>query len=119
MALALAAVVAIGVSGCDEGVDRAVDCGKLALATSKSIDDLERAALGSALDRDSTEVTEQLDKDIEKVKDRTSNADVRKVADKVSAASNDVYSAIREDRKPDFTPLKDAGSELTKVCTKG
>lgn len=117
VAFLLSGLAVLGASGCDEKVDRAADCGRLALSTSKSIEELERAALGSALDQDTTEVHEKLDEDIEKVKDRTSNPDVAKVADKVSEAAKDAYSAIREDRKPDFSPLKEAGVELTKVCT--
>lgn len=115
-AIALTGLVALSASACDK-VDRAVDCGKLALATSKSIDDLKRAALGSALDQDPTEVQEELDKDLEKVRDRADNPDVNKVADQISEAAKNVHTAVREDRKPDFAPLEEAGMELTKVCT--
>lgn len=114
-AIALTGLVALSVSACDE-VDRAVDCGKLALATSNSIDDLKRAALGSALDQDPTEVQEKLDQDLEKVKNRTDNPDVNKVADQISEAAKNIHTAVREERKPDFSPLEEAGVELTKVC---
>ena len=120
MTIALLATLSVAaLTSCDDSAERAVDCGKLALAVSKSIDDLERAALGSALDRDATEVSEKLDKDIEKIEDRVENPDLEKAADKVKAATKDVHTAIREDRKPDMSPLRDAGVELTKVCARG
>lgn len=119
-ALSLAALTALATltTAC-ETTDRAVDCAKLALAVSRDIDDLERAAIGSALDQDATEVTEAIEDDAEKVKERTDNADVGKAADDVAKAAKDVAKASTEDRDPDLTPLKDAGTELTKVCATG
>lgn len=115
----LTTLAALGTSACGATAERALDCGKLALAVSRGIDDLERAAVGSALDKDATEVTEKIDEDVQKIKDRSDNVDLGKAADQVAAATKDVHAAIREDREPDLTPLKDAGAELTKVCTTG
>ncbi|MBU7597892.1 hypothetical protein JGS22_009750 [Streptomyces sp. P38-E01] len=118
-ALLGAVVLTTGLTGCNDTTERALDCGKLALSVSRSIDRLERAAIGSALDRDSAEVTEKLDRDVEKIKDRADNADMRRAAERVGDATKDVHASLREDRKPDLSPLKDAGTELTKVCTQG
>ena len=116
--LAVALVIPVGgtVAAC-EVQERAVDCTKLAIAVSRSYDELERTALTAALDEEPAQFTDAVRADAEKVRDRTGNVDVQRAADAVLAAATAVQEAADAGEKPDLSALGEAIAELTKVCT--
>jgi hypothetical protein len=113
---ALGMLAPVMVTGCD-AKERAVDCAKLAIAVSRSYDELERTALTAALDEDPEQFTDALRRDAEKVRDRTDNVDVRRAADAVLDAATEVRQTLEDGRTPELSVLGDATAELTRVCT--
>lgn len=115
--LAAVAFLAPLTVGCD-AVDKALDCGRLAVEISNDVDTLQDAVTGAAVNpADADKVLDALDKDIEKVGDRTDNADVSKALDDLRKAVDNVRTSVDSGKHPDLTPVKDATGELTKVCT--
>ncbi|MBB1255740.1 hypothetical protein [Streptomyces alkaliterrae] len=117
----VAVVAVLLVGGCaqaEEVRDRAVGCGKLAVATAKLIDELERTVRDPA-SGDPNEVLDGLDKEVDNVQRYSGDADLAKAGKKLADAAQDVRDAVDQGRAPDLAPLRDAGAELTKVCAKG
>ncbi|WP_225096235.1 hypothetical protein [Streptomyces sp. CoH27] len=119
--IAVAAVVATAAltSGCDS-VSKALDCVHTADAIADSVTGLQQAVENAA--NDPTQADESLDsieKNLDKIGDKTGHADVNKAVDDVKKAVGNVRTAIKNgDRTPDVSPVTDAAGELTKVCTK-
>ncbi|MEU0845950.1 hypothetical protein ABZ370_41795 [Streptomyces sp. NPDC005962] len=104
-------------TGCD-AVDKALDCGRLAVEISNDVDNLQDAVTGAAVDpTEADKVFDALDKDIDKVGDRTDNTDVGKALDHLRNAVDNVQKSVDSGNRPDLTPVKNATAELSKVCT--
>ncbi|MFF7654420.1 hypothetical protein ACFZCY_32085 [Streptomyces sp. NPDC007983] len=115
--LAAVAFLAPLTVGCD-AVDKALDCGRLAVEISNDVDDLQDAATGAALDpTEADTVLDALAKDIDKIGDRTDDTDVGKALDHLRKALDNVQASVDSGDRPDLTPVKDATGELSKVCT--
>ncbi|MGW0630372.1 hypothetical protein [Streptomyces sp. NPDC002758] len=117
-AAAAVALTAGLATGCD-AVNKALDCVQTADSIADSVTDLQQAVENAA--NDPTQADESLasiEKDLNKIGDRTDNADVNKAVDNLSKAVDNVRTAIKDgDNTPDITPVTDAAGELTKVCT--
>ncbi|WP_413101480.1 hypothetical protein [Streptomyces sp. Inha503] len=113
-AVALAVPVTVGCGA----VEKALDCAQLAVEISNDVDNLQDAVTGAAVDpQQADKILDSLDKDIDKVGDRTDNADVGKAVDDLQKAVDNVQKSIDSGKDPDLTPVKDAAGELTKVCS--
>ncbi|MBT2382629.1 hypothetical protein [Streptomyces sp. ISL-11] len=113
-AAALALPLAVGCSA----AQKAVDCARLGIEISNDVDDLQRAVTDTANDPDQADkILDTLEKDTKKLKEKTNSTDVGKALDHLQTAVTNTRDAVRQDRTPDLTPLKDAAAELTKVCT--
>ncbi|MBP8535957.1 hypothetical protein [Streptomyces sp. MK37H] len=113
-AVALAVPVTVGCSA----VEKALDCAQLAVEISNDVDDLQDALTGAAVDpQQADKILDSLDKDIDKVGDRTDNADVGKAVDDLQKAVDNVQKSVDSGKDPDLTPVKDAAGELTNVCS--
>jgi predicted nucleic acid-binding Zn-ribbon protein len=121
--IAAAALAAIGLTaglttGCD-AVNKALDCVQTADTIADSVTDLQQAVENAS--NDPTQLDESLasiDKNLDKIGDKTDNADVNKAVDDLNKAVSNVRTAIKNgDNTPDVSPVTDAAGELTKVCT--
>ena len=119
----IAALAAIGLTaglttGCD-AVNKALDCVQTADTIADSVTDLQQAVENAS--NDPTQLDESLasiDKNLDKIGDKTDNADVNKAVDNLNKAVSNVRTAIKNgDKTPDVSPVTDAAGELTKVCT--
>jgi hypothetical protein len=122
--IAIAATVAvIGLAaglatGCD-AVDKAIDCVQTADTIADSVTGLQQAVENAANDPTQTdESLNSIEKDLDKIGDKTDNADVNKAVDDLKKAVDNVRTAVKNgDDTPDISPVTDAAGELTKVCT--
>ncbi|MGW2329105.1 hypothetical protein ACWC5C_25570 [Streptomyces sp. NPDC001700] len=116
-ALAAAAILIPLTTGCD-AVDKALDCGRLAVEISNDVDNLQDAVTGAGDNpADADKILDALGKDIDKVGDRTDDTDVGKAVDHLQKALDNVQTSVDNGNRPDLSPVKDATGELTKVCT--
>ncbi|MGP3970247.1 hypothetical protein [Streptomyces sp. 6N223] len=114
-ALALTVTLAAGAStACD--VQRAVDCAVLALEVSNAGDRVAEAVATSVIE-DDADAFRELAEDIEELQDRVQDTDVREAAESVGEAAENIEQAVERGETPDLSPLVDATSELTGVCT--
>ncbi|RSO01716.1 hypothetical protein DMH26_15795 [Streptomyces sp. WAC 05379] len=123
IATAAAAITAVGLTaglttGCD-AVNKALDCVQTADAIADSVTELQQAVESAA--NDPTQLEESLtsiDKNLDKIGDKTDNTDVNKAVDDLQQAVTNVRDAVKNgDETPDISPVTDAAGELTKVCT--
>ncbi|MEU6390681.1 hypothetical protein [Streptomyces sp. NPDC046939] len=117
--VAAAALIAVPAAvGCS-AVDKALDCVQTADAIADSVTDLQQAVENAANDPgQADEALASIDKNLDRIGDKTDNADVSKAVDHLNKAVNNVRTAIDNgDATPDVTPVTDAAGELTKVCT--
>ncbi|MFE1315780.1 hypothetical protein [Streptomyces sp. NPDC058755] len=116
--IATAALTAGLTTGCD-AVNKALDCMQTAESIADSVTELQ-TAVEKASD-DPTQLDQALasiDKNLEKIGDKTDDADVNKAVDNLNKAVENVRTAIKNgDNTPDVSPVTDAAGELTKVCT--
>ncbi|MDN3057340.1 hypothetical protein PH213_22865 [Streptomyces sp. SRF1] len=114
------AAVALAVpltAGCG-AVEKALDCAQLAVEISNDVDDLQDVLTGAADNPAGAEkVLDALAEDIDKVGDRTDDADVGKAVDSLQKAVDTVQKSVDSGERPDLTPVRDAAGELTGVCT--
>jgi len=119
-AFAIAAVfVASGaVVGCD-AVDKALDCVQTADAIADSVTSLQQAVENASNDPTQTdESLDSIEKNLDKIGDKTDNADINQAVDDLQKAVANVRDAVKNgDETPDISPVTDAAGELTKVCT--
>jgi hypothetical protein len=116
---AVAVLAAMGASaGCD-AVNKAIDCVQTADAIADSVTDLQQAVENAANDPTHTDTAlYSIEKNLDKIGDKTDNVDVNKAVDDLRTAVTNVREAVkRGDRTPDVAPVTDAAGELTKVCT--
>ncbi|WP_406169635.1 hypothetical protein [Streptomyces sp. NBC_00996] len=115
----IAALVALPAAvGCD-AVDKALDCVQTADSIADSVTDLQQAVENAANDPTQTdESLNSIEKNLDKIGDKTDNADVNKAVDDLDKAVGNVRTAVKNgDNTPDISPVTDAAGELTKVCT--
>jgi predicted nucleic acid-binding Zn-ribbon protein len=115
----IAALVAIPTAvGCD-AVNKALDCVQTADAIADSVTDLQQAVENAAQDPTQTdESLNSIEQNLDKIGDKTDNADINKAVDDLNKAVSNVRTAIKNgDETPDISPVTDAAGELTKVCT--
>ncbi len=111
---ALAVLATVTLAGCDFG--RAVDCARLALEVSQSVEELEQAAQGENPDV-LLDAADAVGNDIQELRDGVDDADVREAADSVEEAVDSVRSGVEDGTPIDLSPLGDAANSLTEVCT--
>ncbi|MCW7946535.1 hypothetical protein AAW14_32280 [Streptomyces hygroscopicus] len=119
-AFAAVAVLAAGGAGAGCGaVNKAIDCVQTADAIADNVTALQQAVENAANDPTRTsESLNSIEKNLDKIGDRTDNVDVNKAVDGLRKAVTNVRGAMRHgDRTPDVGPVTDAAGELTKVCT--
>ncbi|MEU3985918.1 hypothetical protein AB0F77_38635 [Streptomyces sp. NPDC026672] len=118
-ATAAAVALTAGLTAGCSAVDKALDCVQTADSIADSVTDLQQAVENAAADPTRTdESLTSIEKNLDKIGDRTDNADVNKAVDDLSRAVGNVRTAVRNgDETPDISPVTDAAGELTKVCT--
>ncbi|GAA4996796.1 hypothetical protein [Streptomyces siamensis] len=115
----VAALVALPTTiGCD-AVDKALDCVQTADSIADSVTDLQQAVENAANDPTQTDASlNSIENNLDKIGDKTDNADINKAVDDLDKAVGNVRTAIKNgDNTPDVSPVTDAAGELTKVCT--
>lgn len=117
-AVVAALVVLPAAVGCD-AVNKALDCVQTADSIADSVTDLQQAVENAANDPTQTdESLNSIENNLDKIGDKTDNADVNKAVDDLEKAVGNVRTAIKNgDSTPDISPVTDAAGELTKVCT--
>ncbi|MER6786042.1 hypothetical protein ABT330_15710 [Streptomyces sp. NPDC000658] len=115
---ALALGVTLTATGCD-AVDKALDCVQTADSIADSVTDLQQAVQNAANDPTQTQQSlTSIENDLDKIGDKSDDADVDKAVDDLQAAVANVRTAVKNgDQTPDLSPVTDAAGELTKVCT--
>ncbi|MGV9287804.1 hypothetical protein [Streptomyces sp. NPDC003719] len=114
-----AAALTVGLTtGCD-AVGKALDCVQTADAIADSVTSLQQAVENASDDPARLEESlDSIDKDLDRIGDRTDNADVNKAVDDLGKAVDNIRTSVRNgDNTPDISPVTDAAGELTKVCT--
>ena len=104
--------------GCD-AVNKALDCVQTADSIADSVTSLQQAVENAANDPTQTdESLNAIENNLDKIGDKTDNADVNKAVDHLREAVDNVRTAVKNgDNTPDISPVTDAAGELTKVCT--
>ena len=115
---AVALTVGLTTTGCD-AVNKALDCVQTADAIADSVTDLQQAVENAANDPTQTqESLTSIEKNLDKIGDKTDNTDINKAVDDLREAVTNVRTAVEKgDNTPDLSPVTDAAGELTKVCT--
>ncbi|WP_455360568.1 hypothetical protein [Streptomyces sp. SYSU K21746] len=116
---AAAALIAIPTAvGCG-AIDKAFDCAQTAVAITDSVNDLQQAVSNAGNSpQEAKEALDQIEKNLGELGDKTDNADVGKAVDDLTSGVQNVRAAIEHgDATPDITPVTDAASELSKVCS--
>lgn len=110
----LAITAVLGTLGCD--LQRAVDCTRLALEVSSSVE-----TLGRALDADDptgfVDAADEAERDLDELSGDVSDTDVQDAADSVGEAIDNVRAGVAAGEAPDLSPLNAAVDELTSACT--
>ncbi|MFD5898428.1 hypothetical protein [Streptomyces sp. NPDC060366] len=107
-----------GAAGCG-ALDKALDCVQTADAIATSVGKLEQAISTAADDpTQAEEALNDIDTELDKLKDKTDNADLSKAVEDLDTGVGTVREAIENgDATPDLTPVTDAATEIGKVCT--
>ncbi|ARQ70452.1 hypothetical protein CAG99_17815 [Streptomyces marincola] len=113
MSAALAVAAAMTLGACD--VQRAVDCARLALEVSQSVDELEQAAQGENPDV-LVDAVDAVGNDIQELRDTVDDVDVQEATDSVEEAVDSVRAGVEDGTSIDLSPLGDAVDALTDVC---
>ncbi|MEE1752307.1 hypothetical protein [Streptomyces sp. SP18CS02] len=117
--VAATAVIALtGTAGCS-ALDKAMDCVQAADAIATSVDKLSNAVSTAANDPTQlTEALDDIDRELDTLKDKTDNADLSKAVDDLNTGVDNVRAAVKAgDNTPDIQPVTDAAAEIGKVCT--
>ncbi|MFD9867152.1 hypothetical protein ACFXI8_25725 [Streptomyces niveus] len=107
-----------GAAGCG-ALDKALDCVQTADAIATSVSKLEQAISTAADDpTQAEEALNDIDTELDKLKDKTDNADLGKAVEDLDSGVGTVREAIENgDATPDLSPVTDAATEIGKVCT--
>ncbi|MET7779228.1 hypothetical protein ABZT28_26210 [Streptomyces sp. NPDC005388] len=116
--LAAVALTAGLATGCD-GVDNSLDCLQNADTIADSLKAINEAGLDAAKDPTQTDKSiETIDKNLDKIGDKTDDGKVDKAVDKLDKAVADYNKAILNgDTNPDSSKINAAADELKNVCT--
>ncbi|MCJ1677120.1 hypothetical protein MTF65_07125 [Streptomyces sp. APSN-46.1] len=120
-AVAVAAVLTVpALTSCD-AISTAMDCASTAVAITDGANDLQQAVSQAGNSpQDAQNALNQIDTNLKKIGDQTDNADLRKAIDSMNTAVKNVRTSIEGgNAAPDITPVADAASEISKVCTPG
>ncbi|MEV5848189.1 hypothetical protein AB0M32_40125 [Streptomyces sp. NPDC051985] len=114
---ATTALTAVLLSGCD-AVNKALDCVQTADTIADSVTRLQQAVENAS--NDPTQIDDaitSIGSDLDKIDNRTDNADLDKATQDMREALTNVRTAVRNgDDTPDISGVTDAAGELTKVC---
>lgn len=118
LAAATAVLALTGAVGCG-ALDKAMDCVQAADSIATSVDKLSQAVSGAANDPTRmNESLDEIDKELDSLKDKTDNADLSKAVDDLGKGVDSVRTAVQNgDTTPDIKPVTDAATEIGKVCT--
>ncbi|MFE7135443.1 hypothetical protein ACFVIM_31745 [Streptomyces sp. NPDC057638] len=119
LTLASVALVIPVMAGC-EALDTALDCVETAESIASSVDELSRAASNAVENpTEAREALNAIDKELDKLGDKTDNADLSKAVDKLKSAMEGVGTSLEKngDLTIDLKPVTDAAKEIGKVCT--
>ncbi|MET4925911.1 hypothetical protein P3L51_26765 [Streptomyces sp. PSRA5] len=107
-----------GAAGCG-ALDKALDCVQTADAIATSVDKLQEAISTAANDpTQAEEALNDIDTELDKLQDKTDNADLSKAVDELGTGVGTVRESIENgDATPDLAPVTDAATEIGKVCT--
>ncbi|MFJ8018312.1 hypothetical protein [Streptomyces sp. NPDC096339] len=120
-AVALAAALTVpALTSCD-AISTAMDCANTAVAITDGANDLQQAVSNAGNSpQDAQNALNQIETNLKKIGDQTDNADLSKAISSMNTAVKNVRTAIDQGNPtPDITPVADAASELSKVCTPG
>ncbi|MCX4526056.1 MULTISPECIES: hypothetical protein [unclassified Streptomyces] len=120
-AVAVAAVLTVpALTSCD-AISTAMDCANTAVAITDGANDLQQAiSQAGNSPQDAQNALNQIDTNLKKIGDQTDNADLRKAIDSMNTAVKNVRTSLESGTSaPDITPVADAASEISKVCTPG
>ncbi|MEU3464115.1 hypothetical protein ABZ721_29690 [Streptomyces sp. NPDC006733] len=111
------------VTACD-GMDKALDCARVATRIAGDVQDLQSAAtnIGQLSEQSRRQATaaslEKLRQDLRQV-GGGSGADVRKAVDDLTVALGTAQDRAAAGKGPDVTPLADAAGRLSVACATG
>ncbi|MFE2970321.1 hypothetical protein ACFXKC_43060 [Streptomyces sp. NPDC059340] len=116
--LAAVALTAGLATGCDN-VDNSLDCLHNADTIADSLKAINEAGLDAAKDPTQTDKSiETINKNLDKIGDKTDDGKVKKAVDKLDKAVADYNKSILNgDTHPDSSKIDDAAHELKNVCT--
>ncbi|MFB6613404.1 hypothetical protein ACFCV9_04155 [Streptomyces sp. NPDC056367] len=120
-AVTLAAALTVpALTSCD-AISTAMDCANTAVAITDGANDLQQAVSNAGNSpQDAQNALNQIEANLKKIGDQTDNADLSKAISSMNTAVKNVRTAIEQgNATPDITPVADAASELSKVCTPG
>ncbi|WP_431946236.1 hypothetical protein [Actinacidiphila sp. bgisy167] len=118
-AAALGATALIGCSAVD-AVDKALDCANVAARITADVQNLQDAVSNAGdSPQDAANALDQIAADLADLSDKTGNADVNSAVSDLQKAVENAQKAAENGNVPDITPVADAASELSKVCTPG
>ncbi|MGP4044478.1 hypothetical protein [Streptomyces sp. 2A115] len=117
-ALAAVTLTAAFLTGC-ENLDDSLDCLQNADTISDSLREIHEAGLDAAEDPTRTdESIDTIDKNLEKIDDKTDNNEVNKAVDELNDAVADYNKSILNgDTSPDSSKIDAAADKLKDVCT--
>ncbi|MFD3553691.1 hypothetical protein [Streptomyces goshikiensis] len=120
-AVAVAAVLTVPALVSCDAISTAMDCANTAVAITDGANDLQQAVSQAGNSpQDAQNALSQIDQNLKKIGDQTDNADLRKAIDSMNTAVKNVRTSIEGGNSaPDITPVADAASEISKVCTPG
>jgi ABC-type transporter Mla subunit MlaD len=101
-------------------IDKAIDCGQLAIDITADAQTLSEA-LGNAGDspQAAKDALDELDGNLDKLGDKTDNADVKKAVEDLADQVTETRNALEDGRVPSGRPVVDAAEEVANVCSPG
>ncbi|MCZ4124407.1 hypothetical protein [Streptomyces sp. H39-S7] len=120
---ALALFLAVPLAAACDGVDKALDCAKIAARIAGDVQDLQSTAtnIGQLSEQsrrqDTSAALAKLKQDVQQV--GGDGVGVRKAVDELSAAVDRAEDRAEDGKGPDVTSLADAAGRLSVACTTG
>ncbi|MFI9102117.1 hypothetical protein ACIGXA_16490 [Streptomyces fildesensis] len=124
-AAAVALLLAVPVVAACDGMDKALDCAKIAARIAGDVQDLQSTAtnIGQVSEQsrrqDTSASLSKLEKDLQEVGGNSVHVEVRKAVDDLSAALGSARERAKDGKGPDVKPLADAAGRLSVACTTG
>ncbi|MFJ6939442.1 hypothetical protein [Streptomyces sp. NPDC101132] len=120
-ALAIAALIAAPALTACSAINTALDCAQTAVAITDAVNDLQQAVSQAGNSpQDAQNALNEIDQNLRSIGDKTDNADLGKAIDSLTTGVDNVRKAIEQGNPtPDVTPVVDAASEISKVCSPG